>query len=198
MSTSSTSDLIDDWVGIRPHDRLDQIRLKRLQARINAQQSHLALFEPAEPLAGHFALADRHAVAAFVAALHRNAELFDFHTQGVARHGGSQALITALAAEAEGASREAAYRASAAHAQVLGAKLPAALAHAHLLVFRPRDASPAALQALLDAGWSTTDIVTLSQLVSFLTFQIRVVAGLQVLAAGLAPNAIEAEEAARV
>jgi uncharacterized protein YciW len=57
------------------------------------------------------------------------------------------------------------------------------LQHAHLLVFHPRDASPAALQKLLDAGWSATDIVTLSQLVSFLTFQIRVVAGLRTLAA---------------
>ena len=52
----------------------------------------------------------------------------------------------------------------------------------HLLVFHPRDAAPAALQALLDAGWSTTDIVTLSQIVAFLSFQIRVVAGLRVLA----------------
>ncbi len=40
----------------------------------------------------------------------------------------------------------------------------------------------AALQRLLDAGWSTTDIVTLSQLVAFLSFQIRVVAGLHALA----------------
>ena len=39
------------------------------------------------------------------------------------------------------------------------------------------------LQALLDAGWSTPEIVTLSQLVAFLTFQIRVAAGLRTLAA---------------
>ena len=45
------------------------------------------------------------------------------------------------------------------------------------------NAAPAALQALLDAGWSTTDIVTLSQIVAFLSFQIRVIAGLRVLAA---------------
>ena len=51
-----------------------------------------------------------------------------------------------------------------------------------MLVFHPRDAAPANLQTLLDAGWSTTDIVTLSQLVAFLAFQIRVVAGLRVLA----------------
>ena len=42
------------------------------------------------------------------------------------------------------------------------------------------------LQRMLDAGWTTTDVVTLSQLVSFLAFQIRVVAGLRVLAAARA------------
>jgi CMD domain protein len=65
----------------------------------------------------------------------------------------------------------------------LGARLAAAFDHAHLLVFHPRDAAPARLQALLDAGWSTTtDIVTLSQMIAFLSFQIRVAAGLRVLA----------------
>jgi len=52
----------------------------------------------------------------------------------------------------------------------------------HLLVFHPRDAAASALQALLDAGWSTTDMVTLSQIAGFLSFQIRVVAGLRALA----------------
>ena len=52
-----------------------------------------------------------------------------------------------------------------------------------MLVFHPRDAAPASLQAMLDAGWTTTEVVTLSQLVAFLSFQIRVVAGLKVLAA---------------
>ena len=64
---------------------------------------------------------------------------------------------------------------------MLGERLAAALDHAHMLVFHPRDADPAALQRLLDAGLSTTAIVTLSQLVAFLSFQIRVVAGLAVL-----------------
>ena len=41
------------------------------------------------------------------------------------------------------------------------------------------------LQSLLDAGWSTNDIVTISQLVSFLSYQIRVVSGLGVLASTL-------------
>ena len=49
---------------------------------------------------------------------------------------------------------------------VLGERVSAALDHAHLLVFHPRDAEPAALHRLLDAGVSTTEIVTLSQLVA--------------------------------
>ena len=48
---------------------------------------------------------------------------------------------------------------------------------------RARDASAAALQELLDAGWSNAGIVTLSQLVAFLAFQIRTVVGLRALAA---------------
>ena len=70
-----------------------------------------------------------------------------------------------------------------AHAALLGARLAAALAHAHLLAYHPRDASAGALQALQQAGWSETDIVIVSQLASFLSFQIRVVAGLRVLTA---------------
>jgi uncharacterized protein YciW len=39
---------------------------------------------------------------------------------------------------------------------------------------------------LLDAGWTTSGIVTLSQLVAFLAFQIRVVTGLKALTASSA------------
>ena len=67
-------------------------------------------------------------------------------------------------------------------ARTLGPRLAAAFEHTHMLVFHPRDAAPAYLQALIDAGWSTTGIVTLSQLVAFLSYQIRVAAGLRVLA----------------
>ena len=68
---------------------------------------------------------------------------------------------------------------------VLGPRLSAAFEHTHMLVFHPRDASAPSLQSLLDAGWTTTDIVTVSQLVSFLSYQIRVVSGLTVLASTL-------------
>ncbi len=73
------------------------------------------------------------------------------------------------------------YQVATTSRSVLGARLSAALAHVHMLVLHPRDASPASLQALRDAGWLKTDIVTLSQLVAFLAFQIRAIAGLRAL-----------------
>jgi uncharacterized protein YciW len=73
------------------------------------------------------------------------------------------------------------YLADAEARRALGAKLAAAFEHVHLVVFHPRDASRASLVRLQEAGWSATGIVTLSQIVAFLAFQIRVAAGLAAL-----------------
>ncbi len=189
-------DVIDQLVGIAPGSALDQLRAQREQARTQAQQSYLALFAPAEPVASHFDIADRFAVAAFVAGLHGQPDVARFYAealtgQGVAKaieaqvaHGAAQGPYGRYPAGPLSAEDETGpvYGVDDANRAVLGQRLSAGLAHAHLLVFHPRDASPAALQALLDAGWRTTEIVTLSQLVAFLAFQIRVVIGLRALA----------------
>ena len=88
------------------------------------------------------------------------------------------------------ASRACATRPGAEVADALGERLAAALAHAHLLVFRPREAAAAGPRARCSMRAGATDgIVTLSQLVAFLAFQQRVVAGLRVLAACRASTA---------
>lgn len=200
MTSASTSDVIDQLSGIAPGHPLDAIRAGRAQARIHSQQSYLALFEPALPVAGDFTLAERFAVATFVTQVQRQAQASRFYAAGLARQGAAQHWIDALAVEAAAGASEGPYgrfpagplsaedapgpfwHVSIAGNALLGARVAAALAHAHLLVFHPRDAGAHDLRALLDAGWSPTDIVTLSQLVAFLAFQVRVVAGLRVLA----------------
>jgi CMD domain protein len=194
---SPIPDVIDRLAGIAPGSRLDGLRAQRPQARQNAQESYLALFEPDE-LSG-VSLEERFALAVFVAGLHREPEIGAFYAEGLARNNIRPGLDEALALEIARAATQGPYgrypkgplsaedreglRYSAldAHRELFGGRLAAALEHAHFLVFHPRDAAPARLQALLDASLSTTDIVTLSQLVTFLTFQIRVVAGLRVL-----------------
>jgi alkylhydroperoxidase domain protein len=67
-------------------------------------------------------------------------------------------------------------------------RLRAILRHAELLVTRPRQARPDDLQALADVGLSTTEIVTLAQVIAFVSFQVRVIAGLQLLSGASSPN----------
>src|SRR6267154_454863 len=148
------TDLIDTLAGIAPGSALDKARDNRPEARKHAQTSYDALFSPKD--FGGFSAIERFAVAAFVAGLHGRPETKDYYA----------GLVYAI-----GASER----------HTLGPRLSTAFEHTHMLVLHPRDAAPPSLQALLDAGWSTTDIVTLSQLVSFLSFQIRVVAGLKAM-----------------
>jgi len=190
-------DVIDALVGIKPGSPLDSIRARRPDARAHAQATYRALFAPAEP--GTVTAPERFAVGGFVAGLHGATAIAAYYGARLAGSGAPAPLreaVDAAIAEArtEGPygrypagplSREntagVSYRVGAATRQALGPRLTAAFEHVHMLVFHPRDAAPAALQALLDAGWSTTDIVTLSQIVAFLSFQIRVVIGLRTL-----------------
>lgn len=200
MSTETT-DIIDVLAGIEAGSALDSIRGKRAQARENAQKSYLALFEPAD--FGDFPTAERYAVAAFVAGIHRESDVAGFYLAKFAKAAHRPELVEALQAEIDLGKTSGPYgafpagplsienkagliyRISRDHRRILGIGLAAAFEQAHLLVFRPRDAAPADMQRLIDAGWTTTGIVTLSQLVAFLSFQVRNVAGLRALGASL-------------
>jgi CMD domain protein len=197
--TESVPDIVDTLAGIAPGSPLDAIRAKRPQARANAERSYRELFEPKS--ADGLPLRERLAVAAFVAALHRAEPTAGHYAALLAERIGDAALSTAIAEAASAGAGHGPYghypsealkaedrdgptwAADAKVSGVAGPKLAAALAHAHMLVFHPRDSSPAALQALIDSGLTTTEIVTLSQIVAFLSFQIRVIDGLRLLAA---------------
>jgi CMD domain protein len=198
MSMSGAdADIIDLLVGITPGSSLDAIRARRPEARAHAQATYRALFAP--ETMGNVTAQERFAVGAFVAGLHGATAVAAAYAARLADEGASAALKEVVDAVKEARthgpygsytpgplSREDTpgpiYRMEAATRRALGPRLAAAFEHTHMLVFHPRDAAPAALQALLDAGWTTTDIVTLSQIVAFLSFQIRVVAGLRTLA----------------
>ena len=192
------NDVIDTLAGIASGSQLDTIRTLRPEARKHAQMSYLGLFAPTRP--GSVTAEERFAVASFVAGLHGRPETNDFYSKGLAAARATAGLQSAVAAAVTAAKTSGpygsypkgplsventaglVYRVAPDVRKALGARLAAAFEHVHMLVFHPRDAAPPSLQALLDAGWSTTDVVTLSQLVAFLSFQIRVVAGLRTLA----------------
>lgn len=194
--TKAVSDVIDHLAGISPGSAIDLIRAKRSQTKTAAQENYRYLLEPAD--AGTFTAEDRFAVAYFVAALHGDEPATAFYA-GLLEASISPELRAVIVAEAERAAAKGpygrypegplsaenvdgpVYSTSEDAEKLLGPWLSRGLEHAHLLVFHPRDANGAALQRLLDGGWSSDAIVTLSQLVSFLAFQIRAAAGLRAL-----------------
>jgi CMD domain protein len=186
-------DVIDKLVGIAPGSAMDAIRAQRPEARTHAQKSYEALFTPAD-LAG-VTTAERFAVACYVVGLHGEAETAAFYaerlTSAPLRAAVDAAVRQTITQGPYGAFPPGplsgedqpgpAYAVDAATEAALGPRLAATFPHVHMLVFHPRDAAPESLAAVLAAGWTTTDLVTLSQIVSFLSFQIRVVAGFRVL-----------------
>ena len=188
-----SADVIETLAGIAPG------AFRRPQAREQAQASFDALFDPADPTG--VTPEERFAVAAFVAGLH-GGEAAAFYRSQLQACGAGPALAAAVDAEITRGRTTGPYGAypagplsredvagmdfAASHGEALGARIAAALGHAHMLVYHPRDASAEALRRLERAGWLANDIVTLSQLVAFLSFQLRVVHGLRILAGSAA------------
>ena len=185
-----STDVIATLAGLSPESALQAIRDRKPITVDQAQASYRALFEPTDD--SQMSLTERRAVATFVAGLHDDSEATLFYVAHLPAD-----LATTIAAEAERARTTGPYGAYPSGPlstedvpgpiyhptdPALGPRLPAALAHAHMLIFHPRDASPEALQTLLNAGWSNQGIVTLSQLVAFLAFQLRASAALRILA----------------
>lgn len=196
MTAALTADIIDILAGLGQGHDIATLRGQRAQARDNAQLSFAALLEPKD--SGDFTLAERYAVALFVSQLHGFPEAVEFYADLLGDEAPELvATVAALVTDAAAIGPVGNYREpglhsesiavepwapTAAAAAAIGHRLAAALSHTHLLVIRPREASADALAALVRAGWSADDIVSLSQLVAFLSFQLRSAWGLRVLA----------------
>ena len=145
-------DVIDHAAGLAPGDPLHAARRFRAKVVEATQASHDALLlQPVEGLSP----ADRLRVAAHVCTL---------------------AGATSLAQHYDGRLDDAPDRDEAS-----SPALPAMLAFAAALTHDPRRGDRAALEALKQAGLDDAAIVALAQLVAFLSYQIRVVAGLKAM-----------------
>lgn len=176
------TNVINLLAALGPDHPLARLREHRPDALHNAEHSFEALLEPVNP--GTFTYGERYAVATYVAGVHGAVNAHTFYAELLLDDAPTTLRDHITAAIAQGTSRGP-YSGGGFvlhDADLLGARLAAALDIAHLMVFHPRDASPAAMAHLREAGWSEDDIVSLTQLVAFLTFQLRVVHGLQVLA----------------
>ena len=151
---AQVTDVIDRAAGLEPGSRVHACRRFRDTAIAHTQASHDALlFEPVEGLSS----ADRLRVAVAVCEAAGATSLQAHYRERLAQEVAGQAGANPA--------------------------LPAALEWARLLTVDPRRGDRAALQRLREAGLADPAIVALAQLVAFLSYQTRVVAGLRALAA---------------
>jgi alkylhydroperoxidase domain protein/CMD domain protein len=173
MTAITTSDdIISTLAGVAPGSPAAELRAQRPEAMEHAQGSYTALFDPAERVG--LTPIERFAIALRVAAIHAATEAADHYRQRLLEAGASPPIVAAAALEDAGAGSQ--------PDPEVPPRIQAILRHADLLSTHPVDATPDDLQALADAGLATVEIVVLSQIVAFVSFQVRVVAALQLIA----------------
>jgi len=164
-TTATATDVISELAGIQPGTALAELRAKRPEATDHAQGSYSALFDPGP--VGDLSRVERLATGVRVATLHAAGEA-PTHYRARLVDAGASPEVVACAADAQAAVSQA-------------PRLQAILRHADLLATAPARARSSDLQALADVGLSTRAIVTLSQVIAFVSFQVRVVRSLQLL-----------------
>ncbi|OZI75129.1 CMD domain protein [Bordetella genomosp. 12] len=160
----STQDLVDQLVGLAEGDALHAVRHQREKVVAATQGSLQALFDPALP---GLSLSERLAVAVYACRLTPAPELAQHYLQRLKAEAPDAPFIAAL----DQGRPEA----------VDTPRLAAMLAFTRKLIENPVEGDEAALKTLPAAGLSTAEVVTLSQLIAFLSYQVRLVAGLKAM-----------------
>lgn len=165
-ATGQGADFIDTIVGLSPGDALYTTRHARQKVSAATQASHALFFGPDS--AG-LPVQERLLVAYYASVLSRSEALATHYRNALAPHTPDAALIDAVASDAIDA--------------LPADRLKAMLEFTRTLILKPVEGDKEALQQLQAAGVETPDVVTLAQLVAFLSYQIRLVAGLSAMKA---------------
>lgn len=158
-------DVLADICGIEPGSRLEHLRAARPEIVRQTQKTFLSIFEQ-ETNTG-LSRTEREAVAVWVATLAKSAEVAAFHRSRLIALGSASEHLASIGASVEELD--------------LTPRERALLRHVELLTIRPATAEKSDTDLLLNAGVSPTEIVTLAQLVAFLSFEIRTLAVLKAL-----------------
>ena len=160
---TTTADVIDRLAGIAPDSRTAALRREKPDLVRFAQGSYDALLEPAAPEG--VSLVERHAIAYRAALLTRFPEVAEWHRARLEARGAAPETIQAVAEFTDG------------HAEGgIGPRLEALLAHTNRVTVSPGSAQPEHIVQLKAAGLTPKEIVTVGQLVAFVSYQVRAIA----------------------
>lgn len=163
--TTATTDVLNSLLGFGPGSTLAELREQRAAATAHTQGSYDALF--GDSPATFVSPVERFATAYKVALLHEEPALAEHYRALLESAGGDAELVSAVTAWPGSAG--------------LPARLAAIMKHVDLLVLNPAAATPDDIAALQEAGLSAAEIVTVSQIIAFTSYQVRVYIGLALL-----------------
>jgi CMD domain protein len=169
-------DVISYLAGIQPGSPLAELRAQRPEATHHAQGSYAALFEAND--ISDLTVRERLATALRAATLRLATRAAAHYRTRLIDAGGGEDVP---AAEVIEPIIPPAAPTHALPAPAVTPRLSAIVRHADLLAFAPRHAQRNDLQLLADVGLSTRGIVTLSQVIGFVSFQLRVIRSLELL-----------------
>jgi CMD domain protein len=158
-------DVINHFAGIAPGSPLAQLREQRPETLRHAQGSFQALLEPND--SGGVSREEREAIALRVATRERFPDVAAFHRERLRELGADDTFISAVETFPEGGD--------------LPARSAAILRHTDMLTTSSRSGSPEAIKELRQSGLSPRDIVTISQLIAFMSYEIRMIALLRAM-----------------
>ena len=166
MLNQSTSDTLDRLVGLSPQSQTYATRREREKVVAATQGSEKSLFDPALPGLSEI---DRLYVALFACLITPSPELTAEYESRLVNLGANLQTIDCI-------------QKSDIH-KIGNVRLEAMLNFTHTLITKPINADKMALSALPKAGLSTPEVVTLAQLISFVSYQVRLAAGLRAMQA---------------
>jgi CMD domain protein len=168
---TNLTDLTDRLAGLAPNSPLQLLRQQRAKVAAATQGSYDALFDPALP---DLSLVERLLVALHAGQLSRSPALVAHYRRQLETAAADPSLVAAVSGLAHA-------RPGAPAAPPVDPRLGAMLAFTRLLIERPIAADKAALQTLSTVGLATPAAVALAQLIAFLSYQVRLLAGLEAM-----------------
>jgi hypothetical protein len=166
MLNQSPSDTLDRLVGLLPQSQTYATRHEREKVVLATQGSEDGLFDPSLP---GLSVEERLYVALYACSLTPSPDLAAEYESRLQKLGANLQIILLI---------------QKSDIQSIGnARLAAMLNFTHTLITKPINADKLALSALPEAGLSTPEVVTLAQLISFVSYQVRLAAGLHAMKA---------------
>ena len=165
VTNATAPDLLNTLLGLQPDTLVAELRARRPDVARYTQGSYDALLTPSHP--ADVGPDERALIALRVAHLTASQPLIEHYEQRLVALGVPVATIAAAQHSPD--------------STVLTPRQVALLRHTDLLSNEPIAATPAHLADLQAVGLGAREIVTIAQLIAFLSFQVRLLAGLQAL-----------------